>query len=538
MKENLDGEMEFIRTEAKKKYNAWFFSDSGGRTASQENKVTKMRQLLNISSDGCIGIPAQMDEGWQRRLIGLGGGNSNSGHNCCIGSNTRKVINLVVHSKWCTTCHIYKKKGDVVPAHRCSKNFDHKLSSKSMEAVASVRHKLDIDGGNTGAWIHTLLTDDDSTVRANMLHSYKAIADRDYPGWDQRPGGCGKGGTDWPYQVKTNKKGVTYKAYYKDYGKVPLNLPSVRYFWSDVGHRVKCIAKMIFQLKYKTNKPDKNGEIGLHKCWECLKLKKQAGYFFKGKDNQALPFNEFKAKAHCIYLHHFNDHSCCNESWCKVLKSRRQENPLGLTQTYLAKFRSKVNDAQLFLKVKDDFDYYLTDAMLEQVYHCYSTNKNESLNRRISAVAPKDRYFSGTMSLHDRICNVVITDSVGYKMGLQRILTYVNHSLVLTPVLKEWCKRKDRSMEVKDIHWNKSEVKRRRVEAINSEIRAGTLREAKSKKEGMLYGSGIALTAAAVDDNDEDTADVVLAAATTTPPAEDNSGARIGLVEDHLCSEI
>ena len=260
---------------------------------------------------------------------------------------------------------------------------------------------------------------------------------------------------------------------------------------------------MIFGHKYKSKNPEKVGEIGLHK-WECLKLKKQTGYFFKGPDNQALPFDIFKDRCHCIYLHHFNDHSQCNVSWCKVLKSQRQDNPLQLSQEYLSKFRSKDGDQKLFKMLKEDFAKFLMEDALLQVYHLFTTNKNESLNRRVTAVAPKDRFFSGTMSLYDRISNVVITDSVGYCKGLQRILKKIEGEAIELPlILMEWCKRKDRRMKKEGIHRKLPEVKRRRAAAINAEIRAGYLRDRRSKEEGMDYGSGIALDIFAEDEQQE-----------------------------------
>ena len=504
MKDNLEEEIEKVKEVAKGNFNDWFFQ-GGGNTKSTDERVQKMRTLLKMQGD-CVGIAVSMDGAWQRRAIGLSGGNSLSGHNMAIGCHTGKILNSVVYSKSCITCNRYTQRNMPKPQHRCPKNFDKGLSSKSMEPKASVQHKLDIDRGDGKAYINTLLTDDDSTVRANMIYSHTEVANRDYPGWND-VGGCGKGGTDWPYCVKMNRKGVTYKSYYQDKGKVPLDVPPIETFISDKGHRVKCIGKMVFKMKAKTENPD---EIGLKK-WECLKLKKCAGYFFKGPSNQELPINEFKKKAHCIYLHHFDDHSCCNESWCKVLKSRRRDNPLALAPAYLAKFRCKQRDFELFTRLKAGFAPFLTDTQLAMVYHSFHTNKNESLNRRVSAVAPKDRYFSGTKSLNDRICNVVITDSVGYTKGFLRVLQTIDETISLSPVIKEWCVRKDKTMTREDIRRNKPEIKRRRAEAINKEIREGRLSDARAKREGMDYGSGIAL------EQEENFIEESRATAVTTP---------------------
>jgi len=49
------------------------------------------------------------------------------------------------------------------------------------------------------------------------------------------------------------------------------------------------------------------------------------------------------------------------------------------------------------------------------------SQKSESLHQQITRVAPKDKHFSNTMSLSDRVAMVVITDSVGYEEGISLI---------------------------------------------------------------------------------------------------------------------
>jgi hypothetical protein len=243
---------------------------------------------------------------------------------------------------------------------------------------------------------------------------------------------------------------------------------------------------MAFALKAKNQK-----EIGLKK-WECLNLKKQAGYFFKGNANQELPFVEFGKKVHCIYLHHFNDHRCCNVSWCKILKSQRDVDPLPITDAYRNKFRSKSCDAKLFKMVEEGMAPYLTTHALKQVYHQWHSNKNESLNRKCTAVAPKDRYFSGTMSLSDRLAYVAISDSVGYLESHRRLSTEIGFWLI-TPVLAEWCRRADRRMRVKYKWRRRPEVKRKRAQKIHDDMREEQLQDERARKSGITYGAGIAI---------------------------------------------
>ena len=74
------------------------------------------------------------------------------------------------------------------------------------------------------------------------------------------------------------------------------------------------------------------------------------------------------------------------------------------------------------------------------------------------------------MSLHDRICNVVLTDSVGYQVGLERVLLQCAN-IILPPITKEWCIRKDRQMAMEDVHCKLPKVKKKRIEKVNAQIR-------------------------------------------------------------------
>jgi len=230
---------------------------------------------------------------------------------------------------------------------------------------------------------------------------------------------------------------------------------------------------------------------------EALKLKKYAGYYLKQDINQQLPFEEFVRRAPCMYLHHFNDHSLCNVQWCKILQSQRTDGiqPTVIPVGYMRRFRHKVTDKKLLEKLQDLYAPYLRSEALYQCYHQHDTNKNESLNRKCTAVAPKDRYLSGTMSLKDRICLVVATDSIGYLESFRRVICMVvglDLELV-APVLEEWCRRLD-SRQSKQGKWRKkSDVKKRRVAATNEAIKAWSIGDRDAAKQGKIYSSGGAI---------------------------------------------
>jgi len=205
-----------------------------------------------------------------------------------------------------------------------------------------------------------------------------------------------------------------------------------------------------------------------------------------------------------MYLHHFNDHTCCSVKWCKVLQSvvetdRGEQQAPVLTDAYKAKFRDKDVDWVTLKGVHDIFAPYLTEAALEQCYHGKDTNKNESLNKKCAATAPKDRYFSGTMNLDDRFRMVVCEDSVGYVQSIERVFAKLGVCLELVaPVLMEWARRVDAVQGWRTIYTTKPEVKKKRTETITALIKAWTNAEKRAEASGRVYASGVAVEEAEV----------------------------------------
>jgi hypothetical protein len=465
-----------------------------GFEGTVDEKEVKRVGLLRLK-DGRVGISVGMDGAWQKRSIGFGSYNSLSGMNYCVELDTKKILNLVVYSKKCTYCCRWRLKyqaggGIPVPEHRCSQNFDPLDSSKSMEADASNLHKEDIElkHGSGKVHIDTLCTDDDSTVRANTKHSLKELYDSQHGVGNWRKSDVG-----WPFTIRVDKtNGKETRVYAKDTGQLNLQCYPINNYITDVNHRVRVIGKGLFGLM-SNNKTIPAGKLAKE---ECYRLKNISSLFLKDARNRQLPFEEFCRRAPCMYLHHFDDHSCCDVEWCKPLQSQRNDGvePTELKDAYTGRFRDKEVDWVTFKAVEVIFSPYLTETALMQCFHGQDTNKNESLNRKCSATAPKDRYFSGTMSLSDRFHMVAIVDTYGYLIAVSRVLMKVGLQLELvSSVLEEYCRRLDKVHEVKSIYRNKPMVKRKRKALINAAIKAYQVSEKKAKTSGKDYGSGMAI---------------------------------------------
>ena len=499
---NIEKEVAATKADAHKKAEEW--AKTEGKQDDEEAKAVKVEEFLayinGLDGQVRVGLTATMDGAWQKRSSGSNY-NSRTGHNFAIGGFSGMIIALVVFSKHCRMCEVAKKKNKEPKEHRCAQNFPMEKSSKSMEGIGSVEHCKAIfsrAGNKVRGYIRTIVTDDDSTTRANLRHSLKEELDAKYGdgGWQK---------TDhWP-RVDNDPK----KAFVKDNGLMPLWAPAVLHYLCDISHRVKVIGSMCYDIKQGKD-PSKEKKRGgapnqkkkpWHECtseeqehrsknkmqkYDCEKIKVLAGYYLHG--NRHLPFGDYFKNSHCIYLHHFNDQSLCHSKWCKV--KRCHENGTDLPADYCVnnKFRDKEEHAELFGKVKAGMQTYLTTEALQMCYHPFCTQKNESLNRKSTATAPKDRFYGGTKTLSDRLRMVVIEDTLGYVEAINRVLGHLG--IAAFDTLTEWSRRKDsvanRQMLCREKKENKINHAQKRKTEMNEGYKA-------SKKAKASYGTGIAI---------------------------------------------
>jgi hypothetical protein len=145
--------------------------------------------------------------------------------------------------------------------------------------------------------------------------------------------------------------------------------------------------------------------------------------------------------------------------------------------------------------VKTNHDKYTSDVMLSMIHHSFSSKKNEALNKAIMKVAPKHKTFCATMSLSDRVNFVLVTDSLGYAEGINRILQKLGGEVdyCLNPVSMDYWKRVDAFKEKVRIRQKSPVVKKARAKQKSDGIRLGLLQQKHDYEKGQTYGTGIAL---------------------------------------------
>jgi hypothetical protein len=109
------------------------------------------------------------DMAWQQRASG-NRYNSPSGHALFVGGYTRKPIAMIIKSKLCHYCTIWKQRNgnEEVPVHDCMKN--HEGSSGAMEPIACLDLTV-IMFRNKYCKIALICADDDASTRSLLKWS-------------------------------------------------------------------------------------------------------------------------------------------------------------------------------------------------------------------------------------------------------------------------------------------------------------------------------------------------------------------------------
>jgi hypothetical protein len=110
----------------------------------------------------------------------------------------------------------------------------------------------------------------------------------------------------------------------------------------------------------------------------------------------------------------------------------------------------------LYKAIHDAIGDYLSLSRLKEVAHNYDTNCNEAINNLIAWIAPKNKYYSGSMSLKTRISFVVGIQSLGFDGFFRELLKRLG--VDITPGTNHWLMMHDKAREKKQElqrHWKK-----------------------------------------------------------------------------------
>ena len=347
-----------------------------------EEKFIEYKNKTMLPDD--VKLTITYDMGWNKRSSG-NKYDSSSGHGFVLGGRTQKVINHRCLSKRCSTCKAAENRCVVAKDHECPKN--HVGSSKSMEVEAIFRMVKE------GYYNHrytcaVIVSDDDSTMKSNLKHSYKEKINKGLMRAE-----------DWPKTKSGAKK--------TDNGRLPLEIlePS---FLADFNHRVKTVGKQIYalaDLPKRDSKVDTALAARVKGYWGAML--KQVRYLNWENDDETIV-----SKAAAPIEHLFKNHVHCCSTWCYVLKAQN-ENKSYLPDPQKPLF-DKVVDFKMYEQLCSAVARFQTKKNILECLHKYDTQQNESLNMSVSRYVPKFKHFGTTMALDTRVRCVIGVRNLGY----------------------------------------------------------------------------------------------------------------------------
>ena len=377
--------------------------------------------------------------------------------------------------------------------------------------------------------VKRFVADDDSSIKAKLK-------------WSNTDYKLNTGTTSAPKIINGNGNLVPRP----NHGEVPRHMPEPS-FVADPNHRRKTLAGVLYKFRDLGKlSPEEQRSNYDRLCKNRKKQGKEPPPPFKqkkwnltltGMDVRRLSKNfAFMARklqyldtdaaivsaGKAVLEHHFDNHEHCGD-WCKRkkdLEEQRQEAAAAAAAEATEGDKKKKKDRQFYRdKIKDKALYeklamllarFLTLEALKEVAHQMDTCANESFNNTIAWLAPKNKVYSGTCSLNNRICIAIGISTLGMlhyfdtlirkKLGIH-INDDVRHFLSVKSNSRQ--KRLDKTKT--------KEYKRKRKTSEFEKIKRETVEAtaARAKREGAVYQPGIGMTGGydesdlvEIDDND------------------------------------
>ena len=440
--------------------------------APDEAKFDAWKQTLN-SNNNTIDpadyptVGASTDMGWQGR-----GTMSQSGHAVYVGHYTRKVIAWSLYSKRCSVCQRHDKKKEpeaIVPAHDCSQNYDG--SSKAMESKAVLQMYIGLYRKKQ-VRVGLLICDDDSSIKAKLK-------------WSNQDHMINNNTTIVPKVISKNGKIRTRP----DKGGIPGDIPQPN-FGADPNHRTKLVGKEVYGLARRA----KSDTYTMTEM-DAYRIKHNYGYMVRSIPQ--LQEEQYVPAAKAVIEHHFNNHQHCG-AWCRQKDLTEEEKKA--SKKY---YRCKTKDADLYKVLRTLTDRFMTLQAMKEVAHGHDTQVNESLNNTITWHAPKNKVYSSSVSLRNRLAMAVSISSIGTLDYFTRLFRKLGISMA--PDVLHYLQQKDRDRSKKIGRATTKGFKKRRLEIKYKKLEEDTkiaIRE-RACRDGT-YQTGIGMDGGYTEEDFDD----------------------------------
>jgi hypothetical protein len=195
--------------------------------------------------------------------------------------------------------------------------------------------------------------------------------------------------------------------------------------------------------------------------------------------------DQYVDKAQAVLEHHFDCHDHCG-TFCKR-KSESEEERKKSGKVY----RCKTKDAKLYDALKIILAPFITKEALIEVAHGWDTNANESMNNTISWLAPKNKSYSGTVSLRNRVCMAIGIQSLGYDQYFARLFRELG--LDLDDTTKHRLAQNEKQRKYRKEQTKLANNKRKRKQATYVKIANYFEKLKKDRAAGKEYKTGVSM---------------------------------------------
>jgi hypothetical protein len=376
-----------------------------------------------------------------------------SGCSVAFGLRANLLIGIESMSSACIKCskHI-EHDADI-----CPRNYEG--SSKGMEAsgAAKIVNRL-FQNEEHKCYVASLVTDDDSSVRKILTHSYR----------DQVEASA-MTDAEWPRYANGKKK--------PDNGMLPLLHPEIC-FLADKGHRVRGYSRFIFAEAIKS----------IAKGCGCTKIDAER---MKRRLSWTLrlhcfgTYEDFQTAVLAVLEHHFNNHQYCGD-WCQATSGTMEE-----VRASRLRFRCKEQNKELYDVLKKHHELFMEESKLRQLFHHYDTNTVEGFNKFLTKFLPKDRTYCRTIENRARTMLAVGLQSIGYRQFYQRVFALTGIKMTDDDITNLFLRSEDSQKLWRSLHRKRQDVKVSRMRTLYQKLKSGVEKLKVDNAKSWGYKSGM-----------------------------------------------
>ena len=160
------------------------------------------------------------------------------------------------------------------------------------------------------------------------------------------------------------------------------------------------------------------------------------------------------------------------------------------------RYRIMISDKDMYKQIHLAVEPFFTTVSLKQIWHSYSTNRNENMNHVVATYARKHCHFSSSLSLATCVSVASDTQVIGH-LPYWSIL-FNRAGITMHPSVQTYLKQRDDKKERQCKIQATAESKLRRTVKLRETIQQEIEADKNAKKDGKTYtsSSGIDLKAA------------------------------------------